>query len=154
MFSGRENVPFEEIRAEIYKECDGVDNDRLKDFYLKYAKALLEPKCIEISFRKKHETEGTLIYRGKIYFSKGRLFINYDHIDQKWLRKDHGKEGYNYATINGNLYRWKYIGHNNWKCRFHGHKGEVLSRYHGDTPSFLFNFIDWSGIKLAHTGII
>ena len=112
-----------------------------------YAKTILEPNCIEISFRKKHETDGTLIYRGKIYFSKGRLFINYDHIDQEWVREDQGMEGYNYATVDDKLYRWKYIGHNNWKCNFHGHKGEVLRRYHGDTLDYLPYFIDWTGIK-------
>jgi hypothetical protein len=148
MFSGRKNVPFEEIKAEVYKDIEDIARtDRLKDFFLAYAKTTLEPNCIEISFRKKSETDGTLIYRGKIYFSKGRLFINYDYIDEEWLRKDQGNEGHNYATVNGNLYRWKYVGHNSWKCRFHKHKGEVLRRYHGDTLSYLPYFIDRSGIK-------
>ncbi len=72
-------------------------------------------------------------------FNVRTVVINYDYIDREWLVGGDGRECYNYATINGNLYRWKSVVHKN--------KGDILRRYHGDTTSLLTYFIDWSGIK-------
>lgn len=132
-------------RKELKEFYNLIENKQLENMPLPldYAElkpilnALYKPKAIQIKFRRVEKiTENNLnvITTGKIWFSEGKLYIR---LTSHKPLSDEDEIGYNYVTINDQVYKW----------REGDTGGRILKRSPCDTLKYLLYYIDRGALK-------
>ena len=144
-FTHNSSPDYRELVLHLQGRASAADEGLGKPFLRPIVDRILEPNAVEISFRHRMENTGKesqTIASGKIYISRGKLFvchrvINDELYSRRFASSEHSPEDdslMNYATINGSLYQWRVLYSNG--------KGKRLQRYPGDTISLLMYLID------------
>jgi len=143
-FMHNKSPDYRELVLHMQGSASSYDEDLGKPFFRPIVDSILEPNAVEISFRHKMENTGKetqTIASGKIYFSRGKLFLCHriinDKLYSRWFPSNEHFDD-SLLNYNGSLYRWSVLSSNG--------KGKRLQRFPGDTIGLLMYLIDPAGI--------